>query len=106
MSCDESEDSFVIVILTISEDMSFTHLADISITPIYFPPPGFVASSLIDFIACGVEKEYGSEIDVAFQLVPFQYLSILPLDGGAAYVVVIAAPDTGVTVILYCVGRE
>jgi hypothetical protein len=34
--------------------MSFTHLADNSITPITSPPPGDVATRLIDLIETGV----------------------------------------------------
>ena len=37
------EDSLLISNDTISEDMSFIHLADISIIAITFPLPGFVA---------------------------------------------------------------
>ena len=54
MSSEEDDDSFCISNDTTSEDMSFTHLADSSMTPITSPPPGDVATRLIDLIETGV----------------------------------------------------
>jgi hypothetical protein len=54
-SVEEDEDSLLISKSTKSEDMSFTHLADNSITPIIPPRFEFVAVSLIDLIEIGVE---------------------------------------------------
>ena len=42
MSSAEAEDSLLILKVDTSDDKSFTHLAETSITPITLPPPGFV----------------------------------------------------------------
>ena len=61
------EDSLVISNETISEDISFIHLADTSMIAITFPLPGFVAWTRIDLIACGVAYAIGSVGAVADQ---------------------------------------
>ena len=60
ISSELAEDSFCISRDTMSEDISFIHLADNSITPNTLPPPGFVAWSLIDLINLGVAYAVGS----------------------------------------------
>ena len=55
MSVGEDEDSLLISKSTKSEDISFTHLADSSMTPIIPPRFEFVAVSLIDLIEIGFE---------------------------------------------------
>ena len=46
-------DSLFISKDTISDDISFTHLADISVTPIILPAPAEGVVTFIDFISLG-----------------------------------------------------